>query len=551
MPATGNRKLRRGAALLAVPALLMIGAAIPATIAHAAGSYQGCSVTTSGSTVTLTADCTINASIELPAGVTFDGGGHTITATDPGGADPDFTGGAIEATSGAVTITNVTIKGGTLGTHGCHTGDQRITGVYLKNASGVVSHVTVNGLTEHSGCQEGFSIKAGSTSAQTLSITDSTFTDYGKGGVVVSTLAGQTTSDVALTMTGSTIGPEDPATLSATNAVQVSYGNTADIHDNTIIGDGYANPSTQATGVLLYQSGATDVWHNTIRFDGSGTSDDIGVYVLAGSTDTTVVANHITHTPPAPGTGSYGVYVDPTGTSADVACNTFTGWDTDSDPTQSACTFVVTPATKTVTAGTSVQYKAVLSFGSSTLGVTSGTTWTMTKGTCTAAGACTSTVAGTHPVTGTLTGTAFSGVVHMTVTAGPLAKLDITGPTSVTVGDTGTYTATGYDKYGNSLGDVTSSTTFSVGSAGTCTGNVCTFTTAGTGQVHATDGTTGATGVLGLTIESAAAASGSPLPDTGSGAGAGGTARLALVFLGLGLLALTAAKRRYQATHRR
>ena len=532
---------RRFMALLAAPALIGLGIMLPATAAHAAGPYQDCLVTTSGSTVTLTADCTINASIELPAGVTFNGGGHTITATDPGPAGPDFSGGALEATSGTVTITNVTIKGGTLDTHGCHVGDQRLTGIYLKNASGVLTDVTVDGLSEHGSCQEGYSLKAASTSAQTLSITNSTFTNFGKGGVNISLLAGQSTSDVALTMTNSTVGPADPATLSATNAVQVSGGNSADIHNNTITGTGYNPGAVQATAILLFGASSAQVWHNTINFAGTATSSDIGVYVLTDAGGANVFANQISHTPAASGNDSFGVVVDPSSLNSVVACNTFSGWDTDSDPAQSSCTLSITPLTKTVTAGTPVPYQATLTSGTTTLDVTSGAKWTMASGSCTAVGVCTSTLAGTHAVTGALTGTTLSGVVHMTVTAGPLAKLVITGPTSVTVGDTGTYTATGEDKYGNSLGDVTSSTTFSIGSAGTCSGNVCTFKTAGTAQVHATDGTTGATGVLGVTIESAAAASGSPLPDTGTGTL--DIALIAFAFLGLGVVALAISRR--------
>ena len=50
---------------------------------------------------------------------------------------------------------------------------------------------------------------------------------------------------------------------------------------------------------------------------------------------------------------------------------------------------------------------------------------------------------------------------------------------TVTAGVSQTYGATGSDQFGNSLGDVTGDTTFTISPDGSCTANVCTATVAG------------------------------------------------------------------------
>lgn len=66
------------------------------------------------------------------------------------------------------------------------------------------------------------------------------------------------------------------------------------------------------------------------------------------------------------------------------------------------------------------------------------------------------------------------------------------------------FSATGRDKYGNSLGDVTADTTFSIGPDGECTPTGCDGATPGPHTVTATDGT--ATGEATLVVDSYATA---------------------------------------------
>jgi carbohydrate binding protein with CBM4/9 domain len=73
-------------------------------------------------------------------------------------------------------------------------------------------------------------------------------------------------------------------------------------------------------------------------------------------------------------------------------------------------------------------------------------------------------------------------------------------PSSATIsaGGSRTYTAQGFDAANNSLGDVTSSTTFSITPNGSCTGNACTATAAGAHTVTGTNA--GKTSTSSLTV---------------------------------------------------
>ena len=55
------------------------------TIGSSNTSPTACVFTTSGMTMTLTADCTTDHTILVPQGYTLDGNGNSITAVDPVG----------------------------------------------------------------------------------------------------------------------------------------------------------------------------------------------------------------------------------------------------------------------------------------------------------------------------------------------------------------------------------------------------------------------------------------------------------------------------------
>ncbi|MGA3057132.1 MAG: PQQ-binding-like beta-propeller repeat protein, partial [Candidatus Limnocylindrales bacterium] len=148
---------------------------------------------------------------------------------------------------------------------------------------------------------------------------------------------------------------------------------------------------------------------------------------------------------------------------------------------------VLTPSVSTITAGGSQAYTAEgYDSSNNSLGdVTGATTFTISgSGSCTLA-SCTTNVAVDHTVTGT-DGTA-TGTATLHVNAGTLDHLVLTPSVStITAGGSQAYTAEGFDVYGNSWDD-TSSTTFTISGSGSCTGAACTSTVAGDHTITGSD----------------------------------------------------------------
>jgi hypothetical protein len=129
------------------------------------------------------------------------------------------------------------------------------------------------------------------------------------------------------------------------------------------------------------------------------------------------------------------------------------------------------------------------------------------NGSHTFSGAVTLKTTGTRSVTAT--DTASSSVngsqSGISVTAAALDHLVLSPATAtIAAGSSHSYTAQGRDAYGNDLGDVTASTTFTIAPDGSCTGASCSATAAGP---HTVTGTSGAaTGSAGLQVVPAVAA---------------------------------------------
>lgn len=111
----------------------------------------------------------------------------------------------------------------------------------------------------------------------------------------------------------------------------------------------------------------------------------------------------------------------------------------------------------------------------------------------------TSSAIGTDTI-GAAVGALPSAAVQNAWTFGPLDHISIS-PANATIaaGGTRAYTALGFDAFNNGLGDVTSSTTFTIAPNGSCTGAVCTASTAGAHTVTGNDGGKTATAALDLT----------------------------------------------------
>jgi len=103
-----------------------------------------------------------------------------------------------------------------------------------------------------------------------------------------------------------------------------------------------------------------------------------------------------------------------------------------------------------------------------------------------------------YTITGTTSGK--TDTATLTVTAGPLASITISPKTAtINAGGTQTYTAKGFDSYGNSRGNVTGSTNFSASGGATCSANVCGSNSAGTYTITGTN--SGKTDTATLTVK--------------------------------------------------
>jgi hypothetical protein len=166
---------------------------------------------------------------------------------------------------------------------------------------------------------------------------------------------------------------------------------------------------------------------------------------------------------------------------------------------------VLSPATASITAGGSQAYQAegYDASGNDLGNYTSFATFTLPGGSC-SANVCTTGVAGSQSVTAEFawSGGAAYGSATLNVAPGPLDRIYISpsGLTFIYAGSSQTYTAEGYDFYGNDLGSATSQTTFSIAPDGACTGASCTATIVGSHTVTATDNGKSASASLGVIV---------------------------------------------------
>lgn len=241
-----------------------------------------CTFTIAGHTEKLNGDCTTTSSIVIPDGFTLDGKNHTITAMDPAGGH--FTGGILINGGSTANVTAVTLTTSNLADI-CDDGNDRLRGILLDNASGSITHVTVNHVTQDgSGCQEGNSIEVRNFTASApvvhVTISNNTITNFMKTGIVCNGA-----SDCSVD--NNTIGASANQTALAANSVQFGFGSTGTLENNKIAGNTWCTRAgDEATAILLYSAMNVTIKSNNI----TGNSD-IGID-LTGDTGS---GDFITH----------------------------------------------------------------------------------------------------------------------------------------------------------------------------------------------------------------------------------------------------------------
>ncbi|MFJ1791894.1 DUF7507 domain-containing protein [Kitasatospora griseola] len=350
----------------------MGGAVVAGSLAWAATPASAATVdirtvctasSTSGTTITLTGDCTTTDNLTVPDGYTLNGAGRTITATDPSLASP-LLGAVVSNASGATTmhIENLTVRGDYLPRNpGDATTNAAFFGIRFLSASGSLSNVTVTGITRHQTYNFGQGIMVDATDgvARTVTVTGVTVSDFQKNGLTANGAA-------TMNVTGSTLGPPDmtvplpapPVTGNiAQNSVQY-FNSSGTFTDNTVVTYTADNSASSSTGMLLFTANNVTVDHNSITGPNGA---DIGINVTGG-TNITISYNDITRSPVQPPLRDfwgYGIagYSGAAATTT-LICNTFAGWNQNlfGGLTQPPC--IITPSLRDGTVG--VDYTDVI-----------------------------------------------------------------------------------------------------------------------------------------------------------------------------------------------
>lgn len=212
--------------------------------------------------------------VEITKPLTLDGSGPGVTIIEsPAALSEFFTTSAnnypivyVHGTDD-VTVQHLTVDGAGKGNS-----NYRFVGIGYSDAGGAIDDVVITGIrdTPISGTQHGVGILAFAESGtpRSLTISDSTLSDYQKNGMV---LAG---ADLTANVTGNTVTGAGAVNFIAQNGIQVSGGANAEIEDNTVSGHSYTPFSWVSTGMLLYGAGSADTSGNTVS------ENQVGIYVI-------------------------------------------------------------------------------------------------------------------------------------------------------------------------------------------------------------------------------------------------------------------------------
>lgn len=211
-------------------------------------------------TIRLLADCQTSHTILVPDGWTLDGDEYTITAVDPAGGH--FVGAVVRNGGDVAHVTDIGVTTSGLATV-CDGGDDRLRGILLDGASGSVTFATVTNIAQGpDGCQEGNAIEARNApfvaggADTTVVISDNVVSGYQKTGIVINgSVAGQ-----VLRNSISGLGPVD---FIAQNGIQIGFGGTAIVRDNTIVGNDYTPESYVSCGLLLFEADGVKASRNS------------------------------------------------------------------------------------------------------------------------------------------------------------------------------------------------------------------------------------------------------------------------------------------------
>lgn len=196
--------------------------------------------------------------------ITSPAGGLVPNATSLSSGNPIAAQIVIAGAPGNSNISNLAVDGTGNNVTGCL---PVIVGILYQNASGTVSRVaTRNQLQDPAdqGCQSGLGIfvQSGNSGTSTVTVTNSSVHSYQKNGITGNEVG------TNLTVTGNTVVGLGPTTGAAENSIQIGFGATGKILNNTAMDDiwspdNISDPGDAAAGLLVYaSSGVTTTGNN-------------------------------------------------------------------------------------------------------------------------------------------------------------------------------------------------------------------------------------------------------------------------------------------------
>jgi len=253
-----------------------VAAALVLAGAYSIGPAQAqlCTFTTVGTTMFLVGDCTTDTTIVVPDGFTLNGQGHAITAVEP--VSGPFAGGVIENDGATAHVTRLVVNTDSLAV--CGAGDARLRGIMFDDASGSITHNTVQNINRGaSGCQEGNAIEVRNEpfdgthpNTQSVEIAHNVLETWQKTGIVCN---GDVVCDIHYNFVGESATQENLAA----NSIQIGFGGSGTVRFNHIAGNQWMGTSCfVATAVLLFDSYASTVSNNNI-----GGNSEVGIYAIA------------------------------------------------------------------------------------------------------------------------------------------------------------------------------------------------------------------------------------------------------------------------------
>ncbi len=158
-------------------------------------------------------------------------------------------------------------------------------GIVNNGSKVTVSHSYVHNIGEvpFNGTQHGVGIYFAYDNASTGKITDTTVSQYQKGGIVVNGSSSSATIDEN-TVTG--LGPVN---FIAQNGIQVGFGAKGTVTNNTVTGNSYTGPGVASSGGILVVGGAcygSDLTTGVKIKDNSLKGNDVGVFLSNLGLDT-------------------------------------------------------------------------------------------------------------------------------------------------------------------------------------------------------------------------------------------------------------------------